>query len=162
VAALNSVQPYDWANFLRTRTQTVEPHAPLGGIERGGWKLVYNSTRTDLWNATEVERKVWDFTYSLGLVVKEDGTVQDVAIGGPAQKAGIAPDDKLIAVNNRQWTAVVLRDAVQKTASMTQKIELLIKRGEYYSTHPVEYGGGERFPHLERDETKPDLLTKIL
>lgn len=161
VAALGTVQPYDWAAFLRARTQSVEPHAPLGGIERGGWKLVYNSTRTDLWNSTEIERKVWDFTYSIGLVVKEDGTVQDVAVGGPAQKAGIAPEDKLMAVNNRQWTALVLRDAIQKTANAAQPIELLVKRGEYYSAHRVEYTGGEKYPHLERDESKPDLLSKI-
>jgi predicted metalloprotease with PDZ domain len=162
VAALNSVQPYDWAALLHARTQSVEPNAPLGGIERGGWKLVYNSTRSDFWNATEIERKVWDFTYSIGMVVKEDGTVQDVAVGGPAQKAGIAPEDKLIAVNNKQWTAQVLRDAVQKTASVAQPFELLVKRGEYYSSHRIEYAGGEKYPHLERDESKPDLLTKIL
>ncbi|HLX42983.1 MAG TPA: PDZ domain-containing protein [Bryobacteraceae bacterium] len=162
VAALNSIQPYDWASFLRTRTQSVQPRAPLDGFERGGWKLVYNSIRSDLWNATEIERKVWDFTYSIGLVVKEDGTVQDVTFGGPAQKAGIVPDDKLVAVNNRQWTALVLRDAVQKTANSAQPIELLLKRGEYYSTHRVEYVGGEKFPHLDRDESKPDLLSKIL
>jgi predicted metalloprotease with PDZ domain len=162
VAALNSVQPNDWGTFLTTRVKNVEPHAPLGGIERGGWKLVYNSYRTDLWNSTEIERKVWDFTYSIGLVVREDGTVQDVAVGGAAQKAGIAPEDKLTAVNNRQWTAQVLREAVQKTASAAQPIELLVKRGEYYSTHRVAYAGGERYPHLERDESKPDLLTKIM
>jgi len=162
VVALNTVQPYDWATFLGTRVKTVEPHAPLGGLERGGWKLVYNSSRSDFWNATEIERKVWDFTYSIGLIVKEDGTVQDVALGGPAQKAGIAPDDKLFAVNNRQWTAQVLRDAVQRTASVPDPIELLVKRGEYYSTHRVEYTGGEKYPHLERDEASPDLLTKIL
>lgn len=162
VAALNAIQPYDWAAFFHTRLSTVEPHPPLGGIERGGWKLVYNSTRSDLWNATEIERKVWDFSYSIGLVVREDGTVQDVTVGGAAQKAGIAPEDKLIAVNNRQWTALVLRDAVQKTASVAQPIELMAKRGEYYSTHRIEYTGGEKFPHLERDESKADLLTKIM
>jgi len=162
VAALNSVQPYDWATFFRARVQSVEPHAPLGGLQRGGWKLVYGSTRSDVWNATEIERKVYDFTYSIGLVLKEDGTIQDVAVGGPAQKAGIAPEDRLMAVNNRQWTPVTVREAVQRTASNPQPFELLVKRGEYYSTHRIDYTGGEKFPHLERDDSKSDLLSKIL
>jgi hypothetical protein len=41
-------------------------------------------------------------------------------------------------------------------------IELLVKDGEYYKTHRVDYHGGEKYPHLERDASKPDLLTKII
>ena len=36
VAALNAVQPYDWAGFFQTRLRSTEPHAPLGGAERRG------------------------------------------------------------------------------------------------------------------------------
>ena len=38
--------------------------------------------------------------------------VVDVAYGGPAQKAGIAPAVAIVAVNNRQFTPTVLREAV--------------------------------------------------
>jgi predicted metalloprotease with PDZ domain len=162
VAALNAVQAYDWAGFLRARVQTVQPHAPLGGIENGGWKLVYDSTRSDLWRDFEDEHKNYNFMYSIGLIVKDDGTVQDVAYDGPAQKAGIAPEAKLIAIENRQFTSAVLREAVQKTAKDSQSIEVLIKSGEYYSVHHIEYRGGERYPRLERDQSKADMLTTII
>ena len=162
VAGLNSVQPHDWAGFLRARLTTVEPHAPLGGIENGGWKLLFNSTRSDIWRAFEDERKHADLMYSIGVVVKDDGTISDVAYGGPAQKAGIAPDSKVIAVNTRQFTAVVLREAVQATAREARGIDLLIKSGEYYSVHHVDYQGGEKYPHLVRDESKADLLSGIV
>src|ERR1043166_1752837 len=161
VDALNSVQPYNWSAFLQSRLQSTEPHAPLGGIENAGWKLIYDSTRSELWKVAEAERKVVDLTYSLGLIVKDDGTVEDVAYGRLAQKAGIAPAAKLIAVNNRQFTPTVLRETVQHTAMNAQTIELLVKNGEYYSVHRIDYQGGEKYPHLERDETKPDILSKI-
>jgi predicted metalloprotease with PDZ domain len=162
VATLNSVQPYDWAAFLRERVQAVEPHAPLGGIENGGWKLIFNATHSDLWKDFEDEKRYIDFTYSLGLVLKDEGTVQDVVVGGLAQKAGIAPADKVIAVNNRQFTATLLHETVQHTAAAQQMIELLVKSGDYYSVHKIDYQGGEKYPHLVRDPDKPDILSEII
>jgi len=163
VAALNAVQPHDWRGFLNERLHSTSAHAPLGGIERAGWKLVYDGVRSDFWSAVEQDRKLAaDLSYSIGLKVKDDGTIADVAYGGPAQKAGIAPAVKLIAVNSRQFTPTVLREAVQKTATDAKPIELLIRNGEYYETHRVEYRGGERYPHLVRDPGTPDLLSEIL
>jgi len=94
--------------------------------------------------------------------VKDDGVIQDVAYGGPSQKAGITPNDKVIAVNNRRFTPAVLSEAVQKTATGSDPVELLVRNGEYFSVHRIEYRGGERYPHLERDPSKPDVLTKII
>ena len=162
VAALNQVQPYDWASFFRARIDSIKPHAPMGGIENGGWKLVYRSTPSDMQRVDEEEKRDWDFRYSIGLIVKEDGRVEDVIIGTPAQKSGIAPDDKVIAVNNRVFAGNLLREAVDGTANSAQAIEVLIKRGEFFSVHRIEYQGGNRYPYLERDESKPDVLSKIM
>jgi hypothetical protein len=51
---------------------------------------------------------------------------------------------------------------VQQTASAKRTIELLVKSGEYYSVHRIDYQGGEKYPHLVRDASKPDVLSKIL
>jgi predicted metalloprotease with PDZ domain len=162
VAALNSVQPYDWAGFLNSRIRSTEPHAPLGGIQHSGWKLVYDGERSDFLKAVEGERKMLELSYSLGLKVREDGGVADVTYAGPAQKAGIAPAVTIVAVNNRQFTPTVMREAVEATATASKPLELLIKTGEYYETHRIDYHGGERYPHLVRDATVPDLLAEIL
>ncbi|HLH38328.1 MAG TPA: PDZ domain-containing protein [Bryobacteraceae bacterium] len=162
IAGLNAVQAYDWAGFFRARVTDVAPHAPLGGIENGGWKLVYDSNRSALWRDFEDERRGTNLMYSIGVDVKEDGVIEDVAYGGPAERAGLAPDSKIIAVNNRQFTPAILREAVQRTAKDAQSIDLLIKNGEYYSVHRLEYQGGEKYPHLQRDESKADLLSKIV
>jgi predicted metalloprotease with PDZ domain len=162
VAALNGVQPYDWAKHLKDRLQSTSAHAPLGGIERSGWKLVYDGVRSDLWKAVEEEHKVTDLTYSIGIKVKEDGTISDVRYGGPAQKAGVSPSTKLIAVNTRQYTPTILRETVAKTATDSKPIELLVKTGDYYETYTVAYQGGEKYPHLTRTDGAPDLLTQII
>jgi predicted metalloprotease with PDZ domain len=162
VAGLNAVQPYDWAGFLNQRLHSTDAHAPLGGIEHSGWKLVYDGFRSDFWKAAEAAGKRTDLSYSIGLKVREDGSIADVQYGGPAQKAGVAPSTRLIAVNNRQYTPTILREAVAKTASSDQPIELLIKTGDYYETHRLDYHGGERYPHLVRDSSSPDLLSEII
>ena len=162
VAALNAVQPHDWAAFLNQRLHSTDPHAPLGGIEHGGWKLVYDGMRSEFWKAVEGDHKETDLTYSIGLRVKEDGSIVDVTYQGPAQKAGVAPAMKLIAVNGRQFTPTVLREAVAKTASDTKPLELLLRNGEYYETRRLEYHGGERYPHLVKDAGVKDLLSEII
>ncbi len=162
VAALNSVQPYDWSKFLRARLDSTQPHAPLGGIENAGWKLVYDANRSEIWRDYEDDRRMVDLMYSIGVAVRDDGTIDDVAYGGPAQKAGVTPATRLIAVDNRQFTPTILREAVQRTKSNARGVELLIKNGEYYSTHHIDYQGGEEYPHLVRDVSKPDILSKII
>jgi predicted metalloprotease with PDZ domain len=162
VAALNAVEPYDWAGFLKERLQSTSAHAPLGGIDRSGWKLVYDGDRSDFWKANEDAEKLTDLTYSVGLKVKDDGTIADIAFAGPAGKAGISPSTKLIAVNSRQFSATELRDALDRAVTDIAPIELLIKDGEYYKTYRVDYHGGQRYPHLVRDGNTPDLLTEII
>jgi predicted metalloprotease with PDZ domain len=162
VAAMNAVAPYDWAGFFNQRLHSTDAHAPLDGIRHSGWKLVYDGVRSDFLKAAEDDRKLADLSYSLGLKVKEDGMIEDVVFDGPARKAGIAPATKIVAVNNRQYTETVLREAVQKAASDSKPLELLVKTGEYYETHRIDYHGGERYPHLVRDEAAADVLSQII
>jgi len=163
VAGLNAVQPYDWASFLKKRVESVGPHTtPLGGIENAGWKVTYNSSRSEMWRNREEDSKSLNMSYSIGLKVSEEGNISDVSYGGPAQKAGVSPSTKLIAVNGKQYVPVVLREAVQSAMTKTGPIELLVKNGEYYQTFKIDYHGGEMYPHLTRDESKVDVLSKII
>ena len=162
VAALNAVQPYDWAGYFNQRLNMTSEHAPLGGIEGSGWKLAYDNVRSDFWKSDEDRRKIADLSYSIGLKIQEDDSiVADVQYGGPARIAGVTPGVKMIAVNGRQYTSTVLREAIDDAVKSTKPIELLFKNGEYYETKHVDYHGGQRYPHLVRDESKPDLLSQI-
>jgi predicted metalloprotease with PDZ domain len=163
VAAMNSVQPYDWAGFFNERLHSTAPRAPLGGIEGSGWKLVYDANRSDFQKEQEEVAKTAGFSYSLGMRVRDDdGTISDVDIDGPAFKAGVAPSTKLIAVNKRQYNSTLLRETLQAAAKDGKPIELMVKAGDFYQTFSVPYTGGERYPHLVRNESAPDLLSQII
>ncbi len=169
VASLNAVVPYDWAGFFQARIRDVAPRAPLGGIENGGWKLVYTDVMPELTRAGEEESKVYDFWFSLGIMVQgedgedgaEEGTIRDVVPGLPAAAAGVGPGMRLVAVNGRKYSEKVLRDALKTAKNDPAPIELLVENVEMFQTVKVDYHGGERYPHLERVGSRPDLLSAI-
>jgi hypothetical protein len=39
---------------------------------------------------------------------------------------------------------------------------LLVENADYYTIYKLDYHGGEQYPHLVRDEAKPDVLTEII
>jgi S1-C subfamily serine protease len=85
-----------------------------------------------------------------------------VRVDSPAYKAGVAPASKIIAVNEREFTDKRLRQAVADSAAGGDPITLLVRDGEYFKTCKIDYHGGERFPHLVRDESKPDVMSDII
>jgi len=161
VAALNQVVAYDWRGFWTERLTNHGPGAPLGGVEGSGWKLVYDETQSEMERGMESDAHVVDSTYSIGVELREDGTISDTIEGMPAALAGIGPGMKLIAVNGRQYSPEVLRDALKAGKGGSSPLELLVENTDYYKTYKIDYHGGERYPHLVRDDAKPDLLTEI-
>ena len=161
VRALNQVAPYDWATLLKTRVNATDPHAPLGGIERGGWRLVYNDQPNLFIKTSDKVRKSVDASYSLGFAVKEDGTLTDVIYGSPAYAAGIGPEMKLVAINGRAWSKDVLLDALRASKDSKEPIDLLIENAKFFKTYSIAYHDGIRSPHLERAEGA-DVLGEIL
>jgi predicted metalloprotease with PDZ domain len=159
---LNQVAPYDWRGFWTERLTDHGPGAPLGGIEGSGWKLVYDDVRSPLMQAVEGERDSVNAAYSIGLWLKEDGLVTDTVEAMPAARAGIGPGMKLVAVNGRKFSKEVLGDALRAGKNSSAPLELLVENTEYYKTFKLDYHDGEKFPHLVRDESKPDLLSDII
>jgi predicted metalloprotease with PDZ domain len=162
VAALNQIVPYDWRGFWTERLTNHRPGAPLGGIEGSGWKLVYDQTPSDMMSGLAGMYHVAPAALAFGLLLNDDGTIIDTTEGMPAAKAGIGPGMKLVAVNGRRFSPEILRDAVKATKTSNSPIELLVENTDYYKTYKIDYHGGEKYPHLVRDESKPDLLTDIL
>ena len=161
VNALSQIVPYDWRGFWTERLTNHGPGAPLGGIEGSGWKVVYDDTQSDMLRGAETNGHVASGTYSIGLELRDDGVIVDTIENMPAALAGVGPGMKLIAVNGRRYTPQVMRDSLKAGKTSTTPLELLIENTDYYKTYKLDYHGGERYPHLVRDESKPDLLTEI-
>jgi len=162
VSTLNQVAPYDWRSFWTERLTNHGPGAPLTGIENSGWKLVYNDTPSELWKAGESEHKGIDAAYSVGLLVHADGTIVDTIEGMAAAKAGIGPGMKVVAINGRRFTPEVFHDTLKAGKGASQPLELLVENTDYYKTYKLDYHDGEKFPHLERIDSKPDVLSEII
>jgi predicted metalloprotease with PDZ domain len=162
VRTLNEVAPYDWAALLRERVAATSTHGPLGGVERGGWKLVYSDKPNASIQALEKLAKFADFSYSLGFTVNDDGKLDDVIVGSPAYQAGLGAGMKLVAVNDRKFSSSVLRTALKEAQSNNRPIQLLIENAQFFKTYPVVYHDGDKNPHLEPVAGEPDILGNIL
>ena len=162
VRALNDVAEHDWAALLKERVNATGTHAPLGGIERGGWKLVYTDKPNAFTEAAEKMYKFADFSDSLGFSLGRDGQFADVIVGSPAYQARLGPGMKLLGVNSRKWSPELLHAAVKAAQQGGEPIELLVENAQSIQTYSVSYHGGEKHPHLERVAGQPDMLSDIL
>jgi predicted metalloprotease with PDZ domain len=162
VNTLNEVTPYDWRTFLNERLNLVAPQSTLDAINKGGWRLVYNEKPNTMVRLSDHSRKSVDLSYSIGALLKDDGTVLDVNPNLSAFKAGLAPGMKIDAVNGRAWSADVLREGVAAAKNNTASIQLVIENGSFTQTIQLNYHGGEKYPHLEREPSKPDIISEII
>jgi predicted metalloprotease with PDZ domain len=162
INALNQVVAYDWRSFWTERLTNHGPGAPLGGVEGSGWKLVYDDNPSEMLTSAAGMEHFVPAGFSLGLSLRDDGGINDTIEGEVAAKAGISPGMKVVAVNGRRFTPEILRDAVKSAKGGTGTIDLLVENSDYYKTYKLDYHGGEMYPHLVRDESKPDLLIEIL
>ena len=162
VNTLNQIAPYDWRGFWNERLSSHGPGAPLGGIEGSGWKIVYDESRSEMMRAWENDHRTLNAAFSVGLLVKENGDIEDTIEGMDAAHAGIGPGMKILAVNGRRFTPQVFRDALYEGKNNTQPLQLLVENTDYFRTFVLDYHGGEKYPHLVRDESKPDSLSEII
>lgn len=162
VTALNAVAPYDWRGFLTERIETHAAHAPLGGIERGGYRLAYTDKPSAFEKAALSRFGGVDACESLGLRVGKTGAIADVRMNSLAFQAGLGPAEKIIAVDGKAYTGERLQDAIRAAKSSKAPIELIVSNTDEFQVVHLDYHGGERYPHLERVSGQPDLLDSIL
>ncbi|MBX7198428.1 MAG: peptidase M61 [Rhodospirillaceae bacterium] len=158
---LNGIQRYDWAKLLRTRLESHGPGAPLDGITRGGYKLVYTDTPTAYFKDVEARGRNTNLSYSLGMVIGREGRLTDVRWGGPAHGAGLSLGAQIIAVNGVAYDADKLKTAIKNAKDSKDPITFLVKYRDNYTTVPIDYHDGLRYPRLERVEGTPDRLSEI-
>jgi predicted metalloprotease with PDZ domain len=140
---------------------THNSHAPLGGIEGSGWKVVYDDTPSEMQRASEGGGHGAGAEDSIGLILREGGLIADTIEGMPGAVAGIGPGMKLIGVNGHKYSPEVLRAALKAGKGGAAPLELLVENTDYYKIYKLDYHDGERYPHLVRDESKADLLSEI-
>jgi predicted metalloprotease with PDZ domain len=163
VKALNTVEPYDWAAFLRARLDSIGKPAPLDGLRRGGYKLVFSDTPSELLKEHEDHSKRVNLLFSIGVEIDDkDGTVLEVLWDSAAFKAKMTESSVILAINGAAYSADVLKDAIRSAKSTKLPIELIVKSGDRFRVLAIDYHEGLRYPHLEREASAPARLDDIL
>ena len=149
ITKLGQVYPYDWATFIDTRLNQPGQPAPVGGIEQGGYKLVWKEEPNPFDKARMAEAKSLPLTWSLGVSIDKDARVTSTQWDSPAFNAGVVTGSKVLAVNGIAYTADELKKAIT-AAKDGRGVELLFQRGDKFQTVKIDYRGGLRYPWLER------------
>ena len=162
VAGLNAVTPYDWASFLNARLDAHDK-APLDGLARGGWALVFRDTPTGYFTAYEVAQETSLFTFSIGLDLDKEGAVKEALWNGPAFTAGVITGTKIVSVGGKPYSAKALASAIAAAAKPgAGPIILAIKADGVVRNVSVPYHDGPRYPRLGRLAGTQDRLGAIL
>jgi predicted metalloprotease with PDZ domain len=169
VAALNAVQPYDWATFLQNWLDGVGQEVPLlSGIDASGWRLDYSDQTSQYQNAIEnvgegeLEGKGFNEMFSVGLFLDRQGKVEDVLWNGPAFKAGLAPGMELVAIDGHAFSVDVLRSAIAQAQENRKPLQITAKFDGVTQIYSLDYDGGLKYPHLVRAPGTTDYLEEIL
>ena len=165
VKTLNVVEPYDWAAFLHQRLDSVAKPATLDGLRRGGYKLIFTDTPSDYLKLSDQQRKRRNLLFSIGIEIDDkdkEGTVSEVMWGSPAYKAKLTEGAQILAINGVAYSADVLEHAIRSAHDTNSAIELIVKTGDRFMLVSLDYHGGLRYPHLERDQSEPARLDDIV
>jgi predicted metalloprotease with PDZ domain len=150
IAALNAIHPFDWDTFFRDRIDRAGRPAPLGGIDMAGYRLVWKNRPNPYETARREQSRSLDLSYSLGFAVDSNGEVSNPVWDGPAFRAGILTGTTIVAVDSIAFSTDGLRLAIERARQDRRPIQLLVRRGNRFSTLPLDYAEGLRWPWLER------------
>jgi len=163
VRTLNAVYPYDWATFLANRIKTPGQPAPVGGVEKGGYRLVWKDKPNSYDEGRYANVKSTSLTYSLGTSIDGDGKVTAVRWDSPAFDAGLVTGTQVVAVNDVAYSGDTIRDAITAAKGPGKEpLRLIVKRGDAFRTVAIDWHGGLRYPWLEKVGTGEGGLDRLL
>ncbi len=157
VQSLNQIVPYDWAAFFHQHLDSTSPDMPQGGLINAGWHVDFSDQPLKLPGRHGITGE----GYSIGLQLGDDGAVNDSIVGSPAFEAGVSSGMKVVGVNGRVYTHDGLVDAIKASKDTSAPITLLVISDDYYRTCTINYHAGQRYPHLVRDDAKPNYLDDL-
>ena len=159
VATLVDLTPFDWRRFFKEQLTETHDRAPLSGLERGGYRLVYREEPSEYQRCYESVYGQVDLTHSLGLTTSPNGSITDVLWDGPAFEAGMTIGTTIVGVGSCSFSPDELRRAVGDVAGV---VRLTVTKGSRLYRVSIAAGTGLRYPHLERIKDRPARLDDIL
>ena len=162
VATLNQVHPYNWSGFLTERLRTPGQPAPLAGIEKAGYRLVWKEEPNPNRAGQMRTGKFLDLLYSIGVNLDSKGEVTQTVWDSPAFKAGLVDGVQIVAVGGEAYSEERVREAITGAQTSGKPIALTVKRGDRFLDMAIEYDGGLRYPWLEPAAEGEQPLDRLL
>lgn len=148
IAALTDLAPFDWAGFLRDKINGKHSGAPLDGIERGGYQLLFRDEPSEFWTNTEQLAGNVNLMFSLGFTADCEGKIEEVLWQGPAFEAALTAGAHIMTVEGQPFSADRLRDAVRNAPHSGGVVRLRVRAGIREKEVEVRCPNGLRYPHL--------------
>jgi len=96
----------------------INPHVDVAGLEQGGYKLVFKDKPSKSERMMQMRKdgavEEWIAGTRLGCGSARMEMIADVLWNGPADKAGLAPGEKIMAVNDKVFSGDALREAFRE------------------------------------------------
>jgi len=162
VGTLNRIQPYDWRSYFQRRVYEIAPEAPLEGITKGGYSLVYTDKPTAWTLVAEKRERNADLSHSGGLVVSAEGIVNGVIWQSAAFDAGLTVGSQILSVNGHAFSRDTMANAIAAAKGTDRPIQLLVNSGGEYRTVELNWHGGLRYPRLVKTGTGDGTLDALL
>lgn len=161
-AALKELADEDWEKFFAERISKPKDALGLDFFARTlGYRLQYNAKPSEFLTEREKDRKQVLATASIGLIAAEDGKINTVVPGSPADKAALASGMTITGVNGRKFSSQRLKDGIADSVA-ARKIDLLVLDGDTFRDVALEYAEGPKYLELTRTADHPDTLAAIL
>lgn len=162
VKTLNDLVPLDWDKVFADRVDRPLKNLSFSGVERAGWRLVYNDKPNSTIEDREERFDGHNWFFSLGFEADDDGVITELLPDSPSGKAGMTDGQKILGVAGYVFSGRAVEAAILDAKKAKDPIEFIVQQGDAIRTYKVDYHDGPRFPHLERIEGKPDMLADIL
>jgi predicted metalloprotease with PDZ domain len=159
VRDLNATAEYDWEPFLTGRVGRPLKALPLELVGRLGYRLRYVPDPPA--PQASRRRRPISAAHSLGVSFGDDGRILDIVPGSVADRAGLAPGQKVMGVNDRLFSLQRLQDALADSVAL-RKVSFLLLEGDRFRTLTLDYADGPKYLELVRDDSRTDLLAEML
>ena len=159
--ALNEVFPYNWENLIEERIRRPMENLSLDFVGFAGYRLAYDAEPSKYQKEHQKDGKFIAASDSLGLDFHEDGRISYIVPDTIADRAGLAPEMKVMGVNGRKFSRQRIEDALADSVSK-RKVELLVLEGDCIRTITLDYADGPKYLKMVQDGKKRDLLSDIL
>jgi predicted metalloprotease with PDZ domain len=159
---LRELADEDWEKFFAERISKPRDSLALGFLTKTlGYRLQYSAKPSEYLTDREKDRKQVSATASIGINAAEDGKINTVVPGSPADKAALAGGMTIAGVNGRKFSGQRLKDAIADSITLG-KVELLVIDGDVFRNVVLNYAEGPKYLELTRTPEHSDALAAIL